>query len=238
MLIVMWCWTMKTWLTNSRERLVCPICISICAHVRSKPLYDRLIAGSLYFPQLWFNLRAFPLFRRCLSWKVKRKKKRKNQGKNSLLARRAELWNWGGTHFWCPPSQSSMRLASHHFFSRGFFLDSRDSLHRKGSAQSLPLIGCSVFFGIGFSSLNWRALQETKAWRHQNPLFFFFIVKEVFLVLSHAKISSFIFFLLDRLVGIWSFLRQPWNRNDVRTLLLLPWRTVWMKCGSLNHHVC
>lgn len=40
------------------------------------------------------------------------------------------------------------------FFSRGFFLDSRDSLHRKGSAQSLPLIGCPVFFGIGFSSLN------------------------------------------------------------------------------------
>lgn len=144
-------------------------------------LYDRLIAGSLYFPQLWFNLRSFPLFRRCLSWKVKRKEKRKNQGKNSLLARRAELWNWGGTHFWCPPFQSSMRLASHLFF---FY--SRDSLQRKGSAQSPPLIGCSVFFGI--------ALQETKAWRRQNPLFFFFILKEVFLVLSHAKISSFIFF--------------------------------------------
>lgn len=148
MLIVMWCWTMKTWLTNSRERLVCPVCISICAHVRSKPLYDRLIAGSLYFPQLWFNLRAFPLFRRCLSWKVKRKKKRKNQGKNSLLARRAELWNWGGTHFWCPPSQSSMRLASHHFFfPRIFFgLAWLASPKRECTKSTLDWLSCFLWY--------------------------------------------------------------------------------------------
>ena len=154
MLIVMWCWTMKTWLTNSRERLVCPVCISICAHVRSKPLYDRLIAGSLYFPQLWFNLRAFPLFRRCLSWKVKRKKKRKNQGKNSLLARHAELWNWGGTHFWCAPSQSSMRLASHHFFFLADFFWTRVTrFTEKGVHKVYPWL--AVLFSLVLVFRHW-----------------------------------------------------------------------------------